>query len=137
MLHSTMTTTYRIAELAREFGITPRAMRFYEDQGILNPTRQGANRIYSGRDRGRLRLALRARRLGFTLAAIRGLFDLYDKACDDVSQLDAFLVRLGEHRALLQQQREDIEAMLAETDFFESQCRRLLAQRDEHDQAAA
>ena len=70
--------TFSISELAREFDVTTRSIRFYEDQGLLNPTRQGQTRIYSRQDRVRLKLTLRGKRLGFSLAEIRELFDLYD-----------------------------------------------------------
>ena len=126
LLQSTMTDTYSISELAREFGVTTRTIRFYEDQGLLSPRRAGAVRIFGNRDRVRLKLALRGKRLGFSLAEIRELFELYDVSRDEKKQLEAFLVRLERRRALLEQQREDIEVMLNEIDFFANQCRRLL-----------
>jgi DNA-binding transcriptional MerR regulator len=90
----TQQTQYTITELAREFDVTPRAIRFYEDQGLLAPTREGSSglrRVYSPRDRTRLRLTLRGKRLGFTLSEIRTLLDLYDSPTGTVSQLLAFL----------------------------------------------
>jgi DNA-binding transcriptional MerR regulator len=121
-----MSASYSISDLAKEFGVTTRTIRFYEDQGLLSPRRQGANRVFSNRDRVRLKLALRGKRLGFSLAEIRELFELYDVSRDEKKQLEEFLVRLERRRALLEQQREDIEVMLNEIDFFANQCRRLL-----------
>ena len=121
-----MGTTFTISELAREFGVTTRTIRFYEDEGLLSPGREGTNRIFSQRDRVRLKLALRGKRLGFSLAEIRELFELYDISRDEHKQLEEFLARLEGRRAHLEQQREDIEVMLREIDFFANQCRRLL-----------
>ena len=121
-----MSESYSISDLAKEFGVTTRTIRFYEDQGLLSPGRAGATRVFSNRDRVRLKLALRGKRLGFSLAEIRELFELYDVSRDENKQLEEFLVRLERRRALLEQQREDIEVMLNEIDFFANQCRRLL-----------
>jgi DNA-binding transcriptional MerR regulator len=121
-----MGTTFTISELAREFGVTTRTIRFYEDEGLLSPRREGTNRIFSPRDRVRLKLALRGKRLGFSLAEIRELFELYDVSRDEHKQLEEFLARLERRRTHLEQQREDIEVMLREIDFFANQCRRLL-----------
>ena len=121
-----MTATHTITDLAKEFAITPRTIRHYEDEGLLAPRREGQNRLFSQRDRVRLKLALRGKRLGFTLAEIRELFDLYDLARDEKRQLEQFLTKLEKRRSLLEQQREDIEVMLNEITFFESQCRKLV-----------
>ncbi|HMX17594.1 MAG TPA: MerR family DNA-binding transcriptional regulator [Rhodocyclaceae bacterium] len=118
--------TFTITELSREFGITPRAMRFYEDQGLVFPRREGMQRIYSKRDRTRLKLALRGKRLGFSIAEIRELIDMYDRATDQSPQLLKFLDGLARRRAALEQQREDIEAVLAEIANAERQCREIL-----------
>lgn len=123
-----MAATYTIGDLAREFEVTTRTIRHYEDQGLLNPARQGTARIFSTRDRVRLKLALRGKRLGFTLQEIKELFDLYDLSKDEHQQLEVFLARLEKRKALLEQQLEDIEVMLREVEFFATQCRRLLAQ---------
>lgn len=125
-----MTATFTISNLATEFGITIRAIRHYEDQGLLCPRRDGTNRVFSNRDRVRLKLALRGKRLGFSLAEIRELFNLYDLARDERLLLHEFLVKLERRRVLLEQQREDIEVMLNEISFFESQCRKLLADKE-------
>jgi DNA-binding transcriptional MerR regulator len=121
--------TFTITELAREFGVTPRTIRYYEDQGLLAPTRAGQQRVYAKRDRTRLKLALRGKRLGFSLAAIRELIDMYDTAADEGAQLTQFLAALKERRAALEQQRQDIAELLAEIDGLERQCRDLLARK--------
>jgi len=126
-MQSTTGRTYSISELAREFEVTTRTIRHYEEQGIINPTREGINRVFSNRDRARLKLALRSKRLGFSLSDIRELFDLYDSSTQETKQLEAFLSKLDKRRALLELQREDIEVMLNEINFFSQQCRRLLA----------
>jgi DNA-binding transcriptional MerR regulator len=131
LLRSTMSSTYTISELAKEFGITTRTIRFYEDQGLLSPSREGTARVFSGRDRVRLKLALRGKRLGFSIAEIRELFELYDVSRDEKKQLEEFLARLDRRRIHLEQQREDIEVMLNEINFFANQCRRLLKTKPE------
>lgn len=132
-----MSTTYSISELAKEFGVTTRTIRFYEDQGLLHPAREGLNRVFSQRDRVRLKLALRGKRLGFSLAEIRELFELYDVSRDERRQLEEFLGKLERRRALLEQQREDIEVMLKEIEFFAGQCRRLLKEGEKQEKSAA
>ena len=123
-----MTTTYTITELATEFDVTTRTIRHYEDEGLLTPRREGTNRLFSNRDRVRLKLALRGKRLGFSLAEIRELFNLYDLARDEKQQMEEFMTKLARRREMLEQQREDIEVMLNEITFFENQCRKLLAE---------
>lgn len=121
--------SYSITELAREFDITPRAIRFYEDQGILTPARAGQTgmvRVYSPRDRTRLKLTLRGKRLGMTLSQIRELVDMYESPKDAAAQARLFLDVLSELRATLEQQREDIEVTLAEIDSHQAECRVLL-----------
>jgi DNA-binding transcriptional MerR regulator len=115
--------SYTITELAREFAVTQRAIRFYEDQGLLKPERKGRTRIYLPGDRTRLKLTLRGKRLGFSLAEIRDMFDLYESSRDEKPQLSRFLALLAQRRAQLEQQREDIEAVLAEIYAYERQCR--------------
>ena len=125
-----MSKTYNISELAREFGVTTRTLRHYEDQGLVTPMREGINRIYSHRDLVRLKLALRGKRLGFSLSELRELFQLYDLANDERRQLEEFAVKLERRRAQLEQQREDVEVMLNEINFFSTQCQRLLNDGD-------
>ena len=118
-----------ISELAREFDVTPRAIRFYEDQGLLAPRRDGQRRIYTVRDRTRLKLTLRGKRLGLTLGEIRELIDMYDAGRDERPQLERFLAILAQHRDALEQQREDIEAQLTEIAAFEKRVRQKLGPR--------
>lgn len=121
--------TYTITELAREFDITPRTIRFYEDQGLISPKREGSGgrvRVYGARDRTRLKLTLRGKRLGLTLSEIKDLVDMYDSPKDSSAQLQRFLAVLGRHREMLEQQREDLELTLSEIALHEAQCRRLL-----------
>jgi DNA-binding transcriptional MerR regulator len=122
------TRTLTITELAQEFDITPRAIRFYEDMGLLTPTRAGRNRVYTQRDRTRLKLTLRGKRLGLSLSEIKQLVDMYDSPDDTAPQLQAFLAVLNEHRDQLHRQMEDLQVMLAEIAQHEERCRRLLAQ---------
>ncbi len=132
--------TYTITELAREFDITPRAIRFYEDQGIISPKREGAGgrtRVYSARERTRLKLTIRGKRLGLTLSEIKSLVDMYESPKDSVPQLNRFLDILTRHREVLEQQREDIEITLAELATHEENCRRLLAQAKPAEKPAA
>jgi DNA-binding transcriptional MerR regulator len=122
---------FSITELSREFDITPRAIRFYEDEGLLAPAREGPQgrvRVYSQRDRTRLKLTLRGKRLGLSLSEIRELVDMYESPKDTVAQLERFLTVLARHRQTLEQQREDIQVALAEVDSHELQCRQELAQ---------
>ena len=124
-----MRTAYSIRDLAQEFAVTPRTIRHYEEQGLVRPTREGAARIFSNRDRGRLKLALRCKRLGFPLTEIRELFELYDLK-GEKRQLKTFLARLEKRRLLLEQQREDIAVMLNEISFFAAHCERLLREQE-------
>lgn len=123
--------TYTIGELAREFDITPRTIRFYEDQGLLAPTRTGAGgrqRVYSHRDRTRLKLTLRGKRLGLSLSEVRNLIEMYDSPSGTVTQLESFLAVLDRHRATLEQQLRDLKETLAEIDTHETRARRLLGE---------
>ncbi len=120
---------YSISELAREFDVTPRAIRFYEAEGLLSPTRQGQRRIYTLRDRTRLKLTLRGKRLGLSLSEIREIVDMYDTGRDERPQLEKFLAVLDAHKRQLLQQREDIEAQLSEIVLFEKRCTKRLAEQ--------
>lgn len=122
--------TYTITELAREFDVTARTIRFYEDHGLLSPTREGAggrSRVYSARDRTRLNLTLRGKRLGLALSEIKSVIDMYDSPKDTSSQMQCFLDVLARHRITLEQQRDDINLALADLIEHEQACRRLLA----------
>ncbi|WP_284619724.1 MerR family transcriptional regulator [Aquabacterium humicola] len=119
--------TFTITELAQEFDITPRAIRFYEDVGLLSPSRAGRNRVYTQRDRTRLKLTLRGKRLGFSLTEIRQLVTMYESPSDTAPQLEAFREALMKHRQQLEQQLEDLQVTLAEIAQHEDRCERLLA----------
>jgi len=117
---------FSISELASEFDVTPRAIRFYEDHGLLAPKRAGQRRIYSLRDRTRLKLTLRGKRLGLTLSEVRELIDMYEPGRDERPQLERFLAVLESHKSALLQQRADIEAQLTELQAFEKRVRKQL-----------
>jgi DNA-binding transcriptional MerR regulator len=119
--------TYTIGELAREFDLTTRAIRFYEDCGLLSPQRSGRNRVYTARDRTRLKLTLRGKRLGLTLAEVKELVDMYESPRDTQPQLKKFLVVLAAHRAQLEQQMADLNVTLDEVRAHEKEARRLLS----------
>ena len=128
-----MATTYRISDLAREFDLTPRAMRFYEDMGLLQPERAGPGgrqRVYSSRDRTRLKLTLRAKRLGLSLTEARDLIDMYDSPRDTGPQLKKFLDVLAAHRKALEEQMADLVANLDEVKAHEREARALLAKSE-------
>lgn len=120
--------TYTISDLAREFDLTTRAIRFYEDCGLITPQRSGRNRVYTARDRTRLKLTLRGKRLGLTLAEVKELVDMYESPRDTQPQLKKFLVVLAAHRAQLEQQMADLDATLDEVRAHEREARRLLAE---------
>ena len=120
--------TYTISDLAREFALTTRAIRFYEDEGLLAPHRSGRSRIYGERERVRIKLILRGKRLGLALSEIRELLDLYDATRSERPQLVKFLQVLADRRAKLRQQQEDIAVVLSEIESLERQCRRRLRQ---------
>lgn len=122
--------TYTIAELAREFSLTTRAIRFYEDHGLIAPKRVGRNRVYGNRDKVRLKLTLRGKRLGLSLSEIRELIDMYDAAKDEHAQVGRLQQVLRKRRGILEQQREDIEVVLGEIAAFEDQCRKFLESHD-------
>ena len=126
LIDKTQDTEFSISELAREFDVTPRAIRFYEDQGLLAPRREGQRRIYTARDRTRLKLTLRGKRLGLTRSEIRELIDMYEPGRDEWPQLARFLAVLEAHKKSLVQQRADIEAQLAELQTFEKRVRKQL-----------
>ena len=128
-----MANTYTISDLAKEFDLTTRAIRFYEDMGLLQPERTGAagrNRVYSARDRTRLRLTLRAKRLGLSLTEARDIIDMYDSPRDTGPQLRKFLVVLAAHRQQLEEQLAEVQANLDEVKVHEKEARALLARTD-------
>ncbi|MCP3866738.1 MAG: MerR family DNA-binding transcriptional regulator [Gammaproteobacteria bacterium] len=117
---------YSISELSEEFAVTPRAIRFYEDQGLLSPARKGQRRIYRERDRVRLRLILRGKRLGFPLSEIKEIFDLYDDEPGEKGQLRYLIERIQERRVRLEQQQNDIKVVLRDMVDVEMRARRAL-----------
>lgn len=112
----TANKTYSIGELAEEFGVTSRALRLYEEEGLLDPQREGTRRIYNERNRVRLRLILRGKRLGWSLSEIRESFDLYDSSLGEEAQLEWMLDKLAQRRELLMEQSKDIENALQDLD---------------------
>ena len=117
---------YTISALAKEFALTTRAIRFYEDEGLIAPQRVGRVRVYGERERVRLKLILRGKRLGLALAEIAGLLDMYEVSRNERGQLAKFVELLADRRARLLQQKDDIDATLAEIDGIERECRRQL-----------
>lgn len=122
-----MPRTYSISELSRELDVTPRAIRFYEEQGMLHPQRRGQERIYAPSDRVALTLILRGKRLGFSLAECRELIELYDPSEGNRTQLHSFLAKIKARRVQLEQQLLDIQAMQIELDTAEERCHCALA----------
>lgn len=125
-----MSTTYSISDLARELDITTRTIRFYEEQGMLAPQRRGQERIYDGRDKVILKLILRGKRIGFSLAECKDLIELYDPMDGNHRQLNTLLEKIKERRAQLQQQLLDIQQMQLELDTAEERCHLALGKGD-------
>lgn len=122
--------SWTISELSREFSITPRTIRYYEDQGILSPAREGRNRVYSSRDRTRLKLAVRGRRLGLQLSEILNLINMYDEpGASTTAQLQHYAKVLSQHRKNLEQQRRDLNLTLSEIRQQQADCLALLRER--------
>ena len=128
-----MATTYTISDLAKEFDLTTRAMRFYEDLGLLQPQREGPggrSRVYTNRDRTRLKLTLRAKRLGLSLVEAKEIIDSYDSPRDTAPQLRKFLSILTNHRKKLESQLVDLQANLDEIRTHEKEARALLGKTE-------
>jgi len=123
-----MDNSYSISDLSREFDITTRTIRFYEDKGLLTPERQGQTRIYSSADRTTLKLILRGKRLGFTLDESREIISLYTPSSDNREQLNSLIRKIHERRSVLEQQRQDIEIMLLDLQASEERCNETLEQ---------
>jgi DNA-binding transcriptional MerR regulator len=127
-----MSTTYSISDLAREFDLTTRAIRFYEDLGLLQPERSGPggrSRVYSARDRTRLKLTLRAKRLGLSLTEAKDIIDMYDSPRDTRAQLQRFLDVLAVHRQQVEEQLSELQANLDEIKAHQKEARALLARQ--------
>lgn len=126
-------TTFSIGQLAKEFDITTRSIRFYEDQGLITPTRNGQTRIYNQRDRVRLKLILRGKRLGFSLAETGRIFELYDIDKTSASQLKVMMEIIAQKKADLHQQLDDIKVVLMELTTLEESCKETLLSIEKSD----
>lgn len=126
-----MSEEISIRELAKEFEVTTRTIRFYEDQGLLTPERRGQHRIFVPRDRVRLKLILRGKRLGFKLYEIRDLIDMYDAEQGEEGQLQSFLTKIAERQEDLLQKKKDIEETLAELKVAEAKCHKRMSELGE------
>lgn len=120
--------TFSIGELAKSFDITPRSIRFYEEQGLLCPERSGQTRVYHKKDKVRLKLILRGKRLGFSLAETKTLFNLYDSHQNSQAQLEAMLRMTDEKRQIMHQQLDDIQMLMNELDEVETRCKEELSE---------
>lgn len=125
-----MTDLYSVTELARDLGVTPRTIRFYEAKGLIAPSRAGTTRVYTHRDRARLQLILRGKRLGFSLRDVREYLDLYDADPTQRTQLRALLAKVERRVAELVRQREDLEITLRELKEIRRETARALSRRD-------
>lgn len=121
-----MEQTFSISDLAREFDITPRTIRYYEAEGLISPRREGQRRIYTARDRVRLALVLRGKRLGFSLAEAKEIIDLYAAPQGEAGQLRTMLTKLDEKRRQLEDKRRDLEAAISNMDKYAARCRERL-----------
>jgi DNA-binding transcriptional MerR regulator len=130
-----MERTFSISDLAREFGITSRTIRHYEDEGLISPERQGQRRIYSARDRVRLALVLRGKRLGFSLAEAKEIIDLYAAPQGETGQLRTLLGKLDAKRALLEEKRRDLEVAIDNMDRYAARCRERLVELEAREAA--
>lgn len=126
MIETASQASFSIGELSKEFDITTRSIRFYEDQGLLTPTRKGQTRIYNQRDRVRLKLILRGKRLGFSLAETGRLFELYDADKSSATQLSSMMELISSKKNDLKQQLDDINAVLIELNDLEGNCKKIL-----------
>ena len=119
---------YTISEMMSAFDVTARTLRFYEQEGLLSPSRDGQHRLYDGKQRTRLKLILRGKRLGFSLTEIADILGMYDTAPGEAGQLEHLIQRIAERRSQLEQKRNDIEEALADLDHVEAGCRERLAE---------
>jgi DNA-binding transcriptional MerR regulator len=131
-----MEQTFSISDLAREFDITPRTIRHYEAEGLIAPAREGQRRIYSGRDRVRLALVLRGKRLGFSLAEAKEIIDLYAAPQGEAFQLRTMLEKLDKKREMLEDKRRDLNAAISNMDKYAARCRDRLAELESRREAA-
>ena len=126
MVDSVPDQTYTISELAKEFGVTTRTMRFYEEKGLISPRRQGQKRLYSSADRVRIKLILRGKRIGMSLAECVEVIDMYDPEHNNADQLHSLISKVQNRSELLQQQKQDIDEMLAGLQEVQALCERAL-----------
>lgn len=131
-----MEQTFSISDLAREFDITPRTIRYYEAEGLISPTRKGQRRIYSGRDRVRLALVMRGKRLGFSLAEAKEIIDLYTAPQGEAFQLRTLMEKLDEKRAILGDKRRDLDTAISNMDKYAARCRDRLTELESRKAAA-
>ncbi|NKB34404.1 MAG: MerR family transcriptional regulator [Pseudomonadales bacterium] len=124
-----MTTVYSISELAQEFKVTPRTIRFYEEKGLLSPGRKGSVRVFSSADRIRLKLILRGKLIGFSLDESRDIIDLYEPETTNNRQLESLLDKISEKQLQLEQQKKEINTMLKDLKKTEAICLSALSQR--------
>ena len=125
-------TMYSISELASEFDVTTRTIRYYEEKGLLSPAREGQNRLYSAANRVKLKLILRGKRLGFSLDESREIIEMYDPDKDNIEQLEKLIERIREKRTILKRQLEDLEIMLLDLDSSEQECLAALSKLQQH-----
>jgi DNA-binding transcriptional MerR regulator len=121
--------TYTISDLAQEFGVTTRTIRYYEEKGLVHPRREGQKRLYAPADRVRLKLILRGKRIGMTLQESVDLIDMYDPSHNNTQQLNTLLSTISERREMLVQQKKDIEEMMAGLDEVKTLCENALGKR--------
>lgn len=121
------TTTYSISDLSKEFDVTTRTIRFYEEKGLLNPARNGNTRVYNSADRTKLKLILRGKRLGLTLEESSGIIGMYDPTHNNVEQLQTLVAKIREKKSQLEQQRQDLDLMLLDLQDAEEKCLDALA----------
>ena len=128
--------SFTIGELSRQFAVTTRTIRFYEDEGLLAPERAGQNRIYTARDRVRLKLILRGKRLGFSIKEIKDMVEMYDAPEGEVGQLKYFIEGMCQRRKDLLKQRNDIDQVLAELDQLQTRCESMIDDQSSTHRAA-
>jgi DNA-binding transcriptional MerR regulator len=125
--------TYSISDLAQEFGVTTRTIRFYEEKGLVTPRREGQKRVFSPADRVRIKLILRGKRIGMSLAECVEVIDMYDPEHNNTEQLHALIGKINARREAFVQQKRDLDAMLAGLDEVQELCERALAQASDQE----
>ena len=124
-----MSTSYSIRHLAKEFDVTTRTLRFYEEKGLLRPTRQGTNRLYDGADRARLKLILRGKKLGLTLDESSDIISMYQPEGNNRKQLEALLSKIHEKQQQLQVQQQELATMMSDLEIWEKRCKAELVKK--------